>query len=220
MQDISYKVIRSKRKSVALVVDGNAHLIVRAPLGIEDSVIADFVRRKRRWIGEKVQQVTVFDEQCPAVHIATGESLMYMGDNYTIIKGGVESVTVSGNEILIPEDYDMAEIVDWLKGEATRIIGERVKRYAKTMGVAPQEVKMSEAKARWGSCSSLNNLNFAWRLILCPLSAIDYVVVHELSHITYKNHSSAFWSRVKTVLPHYKDAQDWLKANKKLMDII
>lgn len=55
---------------------------------------------------------------------------------------------------------------------------------------------------------------------MCPLSVIDYVVVHELSHITYKNHSSAFWARVKTVLPTYEDGQEWLKLNKKLMEII
>ena len=81
-------------------------------------------------------------------------------------------------------------------------------------------VKLSEAKARWGSCSTKNNLNFSWRLVMCPLSVIDYVAVHELSHITYKNHSPAFWARVKTVLPTYEDDQEWLKANRKLMEII
>lgn len=92
--------------------------------------------------------------------------------------------------------------------------------YSNVMGVTPGIIKLSEAKARWGSCSTKNNLNFAWRLVMCPLSVIDYVVVHELSHITYKNHSPAFWARVKTVLPTYEDAQEWLRINKKLMEII
>lgn len=55
---------------------------------------------------------------------------------------------------------------------------------------------------------------------MCPLSVIDYVVVHELSHNTYKNYSPAFWAWVKTVLPNYEDDQDWLRVNKKLMEII
>lgn len=55
---------------------------------------------------------------------------------------------------------------------------------------------------------------------MCPLYVIDYVVVHELSHITYKDHSSAFWTRVRTVYPKYEDSQEWLKVNKKLMEII
>ena len=220
MQEIAYKVVRSHRKSIALVVDNNANLVVRAPFQVDDGVIADFVQKKRRWIDEKQKKVAFFSEEHPAVTVATGESLMYLGDSYTVVKSEVADISVSGNEILIPEEFGLSDVVAWLKKEAARIICERVKRYAQTMGVTPREVKMSEAKARWGSCSSINNLNFTWRLIFCPLSAIDYVVVHELSHITYKNHSPSFWARVKTVLPHYKTEQEWLKANKKLMDAI
>lgn len=220
MQETAYKVVRSNRKSIALVVDNNANLIVRAPFQADDAAIADFVQKKRRWIDEKQRNVAFYSEEHPTVIIATGESLMYLGDSYTIVKSDVTDISLSGNEILIPEKYGHSDVVAWLKQEAARIICARVKRYAQTMGVAPREVKMSEAKARWGSCSSSNNLNFAWRLILCPLFAIDYVVVHELSHIAYKNHSPSFWARVKTVLPHYKTEQDWLKANKKLMDTI
>ena len=220
MQSIPYKVVRPNRKSVALVVDNNANLIVRAPFQVDEEAIADFVQKKRRWIDEKQAKIVSYAEEHPTISIASGESLMYLGDSYTIIKANVANISVSGNEILIPEKYTLNDVASWLKQEAARTIGARVKRYAQTMGVNPKEVKMSEAKARWGSCSSINNLNFAWRLILCPLSAIDYVVVHELSHITYKNHSPAFWARVKTVLPHYKTEQDWLKANKKLMDAI
>lgn len=114
----------------------------------------------------------------------------------------------------------METIAAWLKSEAGKIIEERVARYANIMGVNYAGVKMSEAKGRWGSCSSKDSLNFAWRLVLAPLGIIDYVVVHELSHITYKNHSPQFWARVKTVLPNYKEQQDWLKANRRLMEII
>ena len=55
---------------------------------------------------------------------------------------------------------------------------------------------------------------------MCPMAVIDYVVVHELSHIDYKNHSPVFWARVKTVLPNYKEQQDWLKVNRKILEII
>ena len=117
-------------------------------------------------------------------------------------------------------DSTIDDISEWLKSKAEKVIKERVDRYANIMGVNYASVKMSDAKARWGSCSSKDNLNFAWRLVLAPLGIIDYVVVHELSHITYKNHSPQFWARVKTVLPHYKEQQDWLKANRHLMEII
>lgn len=220
MQEIAYQVVRSNRKSVALVIDNEANLIVRAPALMPDTVIDEFVRRKKRWINEKQQQVAVFGEKHPPVVVETGESIMYLGSNYAIIKNDVDEADISGNELIVPENYDIEALTAWLKGQAMQIISERVTLYANVMGVTPGTVKLSEAKARWGSCSTKNNLNFAWRLVMCPLSVIDYVVVHELSHITYKNHSPAFWARVKTVLPTYEDGQEWLKLNKKLMEII
>lgn len=220
MQEIAYQVVRSNRKSVALVIDNEANLIVRAPAQMPDTVIDEFVRKKRRWINEKQQQVAVFGEKHPPVVVETGESIMYLGSNYAIIKDDVDSVEVSGNELVVPENYDIEALTAWLKEQAMQIISERVALYANVMGVTPGTIKLSEAKARWGSCSTKNNLNFAWRLIMCPLSVVDYVVVHELSHITYKNHSPAFWARVKTVLPTYEDDQEWLRTNKKLMEII
>lgn len=220
MQDIAYQVVRSKRKSVALVIDNEANLIVRAPIQMSDTTIDEFVRKKRHWINEKQQQVAVFGEKHPPIVVETGESIMYLGSSYAIIKDEVNAVKVSGNELILPEGYDIAALTVWLKEQAMQIILERVSLYANIMGVTPGTIKLSEAKARWGSCSTKNNMNFAWRLIMCPLSVIDYVVVHELSHITYKNHSPAFWARVKTVFPAYEDAQEWLKVNKKLMEII
>lgn len=220
MQEIAYQVVRSNRKSVALVIDNEANLIVRAPLSMSDEDIETFVKKKKRWINEKQQQVAVFGEKHPPVVVETGESVMYLGSSYAIIKDTVDDVAVSGNELVVPEDYDRDNLIAWLKEQALQTITERVNLYSNIMGVTPGTVKLSEAKARWGSCSTKNNLNFAWRLVMCPLSVIDYVVVHELSHITYKNHSSAFWARVKTVLPNYEDDQDWLKVNRKLMDII
>lgn len=220
MQEITYQVVRSNRKSVALVIDNEANLIVRAPDLMPDTAIDEFVRKKRRWINEKQQQVAVFGEKHPPVVVETGESILYLGSSYAIIKDAVDTIEVSGNELILPEYYDVEALIAWLKEQAMRIISERVVLYANVMGVTPGAVKLSEAKARWGSCSSKNNLNFAWRLIMCPLSVIDYVVVHELSHITYKNHSHAFWARVKTVLPAYEDDQEWLKLNRNLMEII
>ena len=220
MHGIAYQVVRSDRKSVALVIDNEANLIVRAPAFMPNSVIDDFVRKKKRWINEKQQQVAVFGEKHPLVVVETGESIMYLGNNYAIIKDAVDAVEISGNELIVPKNYDVAALTAWLKEQAMQIILERIALYANVMGVTPGTIKLSEAKARWGSCSTKNNLNFAWRLIMCPISVIDYVVVHELSHITYKNHSPAFWASVKTVLPTFEDGQEWLKFNKKLMEII
>ena len=220
MDKIPYKILYSDRKSTALVIDSTANLIIRAPKNAKDSDIAHFVEQKKRWIINKQHQVSVFGEKHSPVLIKTGESFIYMGNNYTIFRETVPAVQFSSTNILIPNEFTKADIVAWMKVEANLILSERVAKYASLMGTDYSGIKLSDAKARWGSCSTKGSLNFAWRLVMCPISAIDYVVVHELSHIVYKNHSPGFWARIKTVLPNYKEQQDWLKINRSLMEII
>ena len=220
MQEINYRVVRSNRKSIALIVDNDANLIVKAPSFVSEMTIAEYVHKKRKWIDEKQQQVSIFGEKHSPIVVKTGESIMYLGNSYAIIKDVVEHVEISGNELIVPEEFNTEALISWLKEQAIQIISDRVSLYADIMGVNPSSIKLSEAKSRWGSCSINNSLNYAWRLIMCPLSVIDYVVVHELSHITYKNHSASFWARVKTVLPNYEDGQEWLQTNKRIMQII
>ena len=195
-------------------------VLVRAPKTMSDTEISAFVHKKRMWIRTKQEQIAAISEKHESLHADDGDSILYLGNSYVISKEGADEISIDGDTLIVPLDYTIEDISAWLKVEAGKIIQERVDRYASIMGVKYASVKMSDAKARWGSCSSKDSLNFAWRLVLTPLGIIDYVVVHELSHITYKNHSSQFWARVKTVLPHYKEQQDWLKANRQLMEII
>ena len=176
MQEIAYKVMRSKRKSVALVIDNEANLIVRAPILMPDAMIDEFVRKKRHWINEKQHQVASFGEKHSPVVVETGESIMFLGSSYAIIKDAVDRVEISGSEMIVPNDYDIEALTAWLKEQAMQSISERITLYANIMGVIPGAIKLSEAKSRWGSCNTKNNLNFAWRLVMCPLSVVLGVV--------------------------------------------
>lgn len=220
MNSIPYTVSRSDRKSVAIVINTDGSVVVRAPRAMSDTDISLFVDKKQMWIRTKQEQIAAISEKHEILHADDGDSILYLGHSYVISKEDVDEIAIDGTTLVVPSEYTINDISEWLKTEAEKIIGERVNRYASIMGVKYAHVKMSDAKARWGSCSSKDSLNFAWRLVLAPLGIIDYVVVHELSHITYKNHSPQFWARVKTVLPHYKEQQDWLKANRHLMEII
>ncbi len=81
------------------------------------------------------------------------------------------------------------------------------------MGVAYNDVLISDMKYRWGSCTPNMNLNFNWRLIKAPMHVIDYVVVHELAHVLEHNHSPLFWQHVKTQVPDFEKSKNWLKAH-------
>ncbi len=101
--------------------------------------------------------------------------------------------------------------------EAPARITERVEFYAKRTGLKYQSIAISNALHRWGSCSPNGKLRFTWRLMLAPQEVIDYVVVHELTHLLEKNHSRAFWAKVREILPQYKKHAAWLKANQHLL---
>jgi predicted metal-dependent hydrolase len=94
---------------------------------------------------------------------------------------------------------------NWYRQQARQVIGERVKLHANRLGLGYNQVRISGARRRWGSCSSKKNLSFTWRLVMVPLPAVDYVVVHELCHLLEPNHSRAFWEQVEAALPGYKE---------------
>ncbi len=91
---------------------------------------------------------------------------------------------------------------------------ERACLYARKMGVNFEKIRLNSAKTRWGSCGPQGNLSFNWRLISAPTDVLDYVVVHELSHLIERNHSARFWAKVREFCPHYSRARQWLKENR------
>lgn len=95
---------------------------------------------------------------------------------------------------------------------AKQIIPEKVAHFAKIMGVEPNGVKITSAQTRFGSCSGKNSLCFSYRVMLYPEKAVDYVVIHELSHIVHHDHSKDFWKTVAIYMPDYKEAKKLLRG--------
>ena len=220
LSNFEYKIIRSRRRSIALVIGDDGGLIVRAPRLMPKPAIDAFVASKADWIVSRQRQVAIERTKCPLIKVETGGKISYLGEELTIIKGAGARIKVNGAELYVPENCSEDTLRNWLKKQARTVIMERVGIYAEIMRVTPGAISLSSAKTRWGSCSSRNDLRFSWRLVMCPVPIIDYVVVHELSHITHKDHSAAFWARVGSVFPNYKAARKWLKEHRLLMSVI
>ena len=94
---------------------------------------------------------------------------------------------------------------------ADKILLNKVQYYSKKLNVTPAQIKIGSAGSYWGCCTVKNVLRFSWRLFLARESAIDYVIVHELAHIKEHNHSAKFWAYVESILPNYKQEQEYLK---------
>ena len=103
------------------------------------------------------------------------------------------------------------EEAERLRTLAKEYLPSRVAYFSELMKLTPTAVTITGAKTRFGSCSGTNRLCFSWRLMLYPKEAIDYVVVHELSHIVHKNHSAAFYDLIASYLPDWKRLRQLLR---------
>lgn len=92
-------------------------------------------------------------------------------------------------------------------------IPKRVEYYHTFTGGNYSKITIRDQKTRWGSCSATGTLSFNFRLMMAPPRVLDYVVVHELCHLTHMNHSKDFWNMVESILPDYKEHRKWLKEN-------
>ena len=104
-----------------------------------------------------------------------------------------------------------------LAQEAKTLIPDRAAYFARRIGVTYGRITIRCQKTRWGSCSSKGNLNFNCLLMLAPREVLDSVIVHELCHRKYMNHSSAFYAEVLRILPDYRVQEQWLKKNGPLL---
>ena len=137
----------------------------------------------------------------------------------------VISTDTQGIELCSPSGYwsdNNGKISDTAKFEAEKkyyrnlareVLGARTGYYARKMGVTYGRISIREQKTSGGSCSSVGNLNYNWKLVLMPPGVLDYVVVHELAHRREMNHSAAFWKVVATWMPDYKKYRKWLRDN-------
>src|SRR5438874_5433775 len=93
---------------------------------------------------------------------------------------------------------------------ARELVAMLIEEEAPALGVEVKRVQIRDQRSRWGSCSTLGNLSFNWRLVLAPFEVLDYVVVHELCHLREPNHSRKFWKLVEARRPDFQVHRDWL----------
>lgn len=129
-------------------------------------------------------------------------------------RGRVEKIKDVLMAVVPAEGTDILQLLTvWYKNEARNVISLRARKYAQEMGQTFGEIHIRDQKSRWGSCSSARNLNFNWRLVMAPEWVMDYVIIHELCHLTHMNHSAQFWELVAHYMPDYQAAKQWLKAH-------
>ena len=214
------EIIRSRRKTLSISVDHFGRLIVRAPIACSEARIFAFLQEKERWIVKKKAQMQGAGICLPPENLH-GYELMLLGKKCKIYlyDGARVRYDADENAIYLPEKGAKERLVKWLKDNAKRIFTAVTERTAARMGVSYKSVSVTSARGRWGSCSGDNAVHYSFRLIYAPKDVIEYVVVHELSHVKHKNHSKTFWAEVEKYVPDWKEKRNWLKIHGGLMDV-
>jgi predicted metal-dependent hydrolase len=214
---VRYTVLRSRRaKHIRLRIRSHDTVEIVAPEGEVLPAPADLLAPHLRWIDRSFAAVAA--QRIPAV--ADGMAVPYRGGELqlALVPASRESVVERSGVLRVAgPDLGPVNVVDalerWYRRQARAAILDAVDGWSGRMGVTYGRVAIKDQRSRWGSCSSLGNLNFSWRLILAPSEVLEYVVVHELAHLLEPNHSTAFWALVGRYCPDQHDRRRWLRQN-------
>jgi predicted metal-dependent hydrolase len=213
----TFRLIRSKRKSISLEIAPDAELIVRAPFFVDDAAVGKVVVQKRDWILRKQRQVLQRDPAVPAREFKDGEEFFYLGRQYALsLREKLIPSLFFENGFLLARDYCYRArdlFIQWYTRQARLYIPGRVGVFCSRGNVRCAGVSIRNTGSRWGSCGRNGKLNFSCRLMMAPPEIIDYVVAHEVAHLAVMNHSKNFWRKVRDIFPAYGECRRWLREN-------
>ena len=214
------EIIRSRRKTLAITIDVFGRLIVRAPYACAQDRIFSFLKEKERWILRKKAERTGVGIRLPSENL-DGYKFLLLGKECEICLTDAARVVYEKEtgRIFLPKKNAKERLTRWLKDNAKRILTKVTQEKAAEMGAIYRSVSVNSAKSHWGVCSGENSIRYSFRLLYVPKEIIEYVVVHELAHTKYKNHSKLFWAEVDRYVAGRKEKRKWLKIHGGLMEI-
>jgi predicted metal-dependent hydrolase len=222
--DVPYALIRTKqrRRTIAFAIEGREGLVVRAPMKASFKSIEEVAQKFSRWITRRLAELR---EVAPPRPMISGGTVPVLGEEVRLRvltgSGRRARCTREGDalEIRVPEhvpsdDYATA-ILDavhaWYRAFAEQEFVRRADFWAQQLEVRYVSLAISNATARWGSCSVDDDIRVNWRLAMAPPALLDYVIAHELCHVVHKNHSRRFWNKLAKVMPDWRQRREELR---------
>lgn len=215
---------RSAQRSFALQVDHRGARVavpLRAPLG----EVERFVHSHGRWLLDRLQ-ARAAARPLPLLDVVDGATVPLFGRALTLrLRAGRltrwHPLTDAHEELLLPTAVDpLRALLRALQARALAWYRGRVEEYCHRLDLPMPAVRLSNARTRWGSCSSRSGIRLHWRLIHLPPALIDYVVAHEVAHLVEMNHSARFWAVVERLYPDWRSARAALRAASASLPVI
>lgn len=208
----SIEIIYKKVKTINIKVKPTLKVIVTAPIGVPQRVIDELIIKRQDWILKHLNHFNKLKLEQPKDYVS-GKDFMILGRHYRlkVTESKTESVMLSGGylHLQITDKNNLArktQLIDkWYKEKAISFFNKKIAKYKPIVNKDVNKVTVRKMKTRWGSCNPrLAYINLNLELIKKHPSAIEYVVLHELTHLLYYYHDKNFYNYISTLMPDWK----------------
>jgi len=233
-------VEKRNRRTFCIKVESSNKIVLLSPKRASKKDIQFVLKRHKKWLDIQIEKKKKMETELQQGQFVSGRHVFLFGSTYQlqIMSGGSDAIFILGKKIVVEvdcrkvidgknvsdisneEDSDILiqehiqiRLTEWYKEMAKEFLAERTIELATRFRFKVNTIRIKSMKTRWGSCSSKNNINLCYRLIMAPKDVIDYVIIHELCHLKEMNHSHNFWRLVASICPTYVDDKNWLKVN-------
>jgi predicted metal-dependent hydrolase len=218
-EPISFSIDRTDRRKTVAISIGYGDIRVLAPRDMPDRAVEAVVYAKGPWILRKQASFAELGSHPAPREFVSGESFKYLGRPYRLkvmrhssksattvaARGSTLVATVPSGLTAGPQADAVREgLVSWYRAKATHHAIARADVLALRLGVERPHVLIVNQSKRWGSCDAKGTVRLNWRVVMAPMTLVDYVIAHELCHLLERNHSRRFWRTMEILMPDFE----------------
>lgn len=230
--EVAYELRRSAAASERRITVTPGHVEVLALTTDDDAEIGAFLDRKRQWLFNTLRQLeTKTSKRAVVPRFMTGSKIPYRGRmaRLTVRRHDGAHIEIdyrNGFLLDLPSwvrDADQDAIVAteiklWLKRRVRRDVMDIAAAYRRRVGLKPRTIRVADMKTGWGACGPTGSILINWTLVFAPKAVLEYVVAHELAHLTVRSHGPDFWAHMATLMPDYERPKGWLDKHQGALD--
>lgn len=215
-------IIREKRKSIKITITQQGEIVIYSPFGVKNDKLEEILQSKKNILSKKLQQIKSINNKY--YKVINREYVLLFGKMYAIIyTEKVKKATFTEEYLLIPTKYkDKTDIYikKSIREIAQKILFKRVKEIIQIRSEYNiSKLIIGDYKSKWGSCDNFGVIKFNWRLVMVPPKLVDFVIMHELTHLKELNHSSKFYAMLSNLFPDWKESRETLKEYSFLLNL-
>tara|TARA_B100001741_G_scaffold70643_1_gene56764 strand:- start:4501 stop:5184 length:684 start_codon:yes stop_codon:yes gene_type:complete len=218
--DFNIIIKRTNRKKTVSFRIKNQEVIISVPKFLSDNEINNLVEIKIKWIKNKLALEKLNNVSIKRKY-ENGDIFLYLGSEYSlkIKKSYRDNIYIKDKNLIVEAKNVLStnniknNIKNWYISESKKYLTKTNSYYEILIGVKSNKLLFGQYKSKWGSCNSKKTISYDWRIIMAPFEVIHYLIIHELCHIKFPNHSIYFWKYVEKYMINYKIQKKWLKNN-------